>query len=754
MKNKIIITLLLILLISSVNAISTTVTDKLNFWNSETHTVVMTNDEGSTVDLNATIPTGFTFGSSSQCTNPSGQIIYCSNIANGNVASFTMTSPSSGVGEYEVATLTSTAGSTSNADVKFVRIKDEELFLTLVEFGRGKGNYFFSSQGRGGSGQQSTGYKYIPTESHFELNYLHKLYPTIGNYLGVPTAEGEGLIINCDYPNASLLKHHLATGIILGNPVEISYEADLLTTSWERLMWAVQSYDSGVYSDGDELLINCTDIHYYLPDAKGNVSISEDSFVLEFATKSPITVSATSDPATINNGTSEVDITYVFTNSEDYPISPSTDPLRITILSPEGADYIGVKGELFGTAKDEFDIEIPSLPAGESYTTTITARFDTSSMTATSINLSRGVEVQFVPSWEVNSYNPMSIDQDVLVTDTLTISYGTQSHIVGVMDRIEEINQTTNEILLDTAEINNTINTLEQYLIDINGTVTTIETTTNTINTNVLEINQTTNNVYTDTQLILENLDCDGTNDTPLCDYVEDINNTVSGLGTDINSILTLVTEINGTTWTTYNDMQQNFTDMFVDLSSIQGDVTTTLNNVNLALDYLNCTISSEDSVCYRLGIMNTSLNNIYTDTQNIYTDTQYMINTQLPNINTSIINEIQALNFTTDLTEVLTKIRQLKEFDEESIYLITDSMVEASNSAMKSFAEGNVEESIQYVEETQKLLNTLNIKVDEMATKESTKLKIDNGLMSTNIKSTGIFGKLMGWLQSIFSFN
>lgn len=766
MKNKWILAILFIMLISTVSAASSVITDKLNFWDSETHTVIITNDEGVSVDLNATMPAGFVFDTSSDCTNPSGQIVYCAAISDDSSATFTMTSPSSGVGEYEVLTLTSTAGATSLSDIKFVRIKDEEIFLTLVEYGRGKGNYFYSSQGRGGSGQQATGYAYIPTNTHFELNFLHKLYPTIGNYLSVPTAEGEGLSITCTYPNVTLLKHHLATDVTLGNPVEIDYTADLLTTSWERLMWAVQSFDAGVYSDGNTITINCTNIHYYLPEANGNISISEDSFTLEFATKTPVTISASSDPGTINNGTSEVDITYVVTNTEGYPLSVSSDPLYITLLSPDGADFIGVKGELWGTSLDEYDLEIPNLDAGETYTITLTTRFDTSSMTATSVNLSRGAEVQFVPSWEINSYNPMSITQDVLVTDTITIDYGSQSNIVGVIDRIEEINQTTQSILLDTIEINNTINTLEQYLIDINGTVTTIKTTTDNIYIDTQNIYTDTQNIYVDTQAIYEQLNCDTVSDSPLCGYANDINNSVSSISSDLTTVLNFVTEINETTWTTYNTMEQNFTDVFTQLTTIEGDITTVSNNVNLALQYLNCTIDSEDSVCYRLNVINTTINsvyadtqniysdtqNIYTDTQNIYVDTQYITNTQLPNINSSIINALSNINLTGQLEPVLTKIRQLKEFEEESIYLITDSMIEAADNAMKSIDNGDISKSVEYLEQTQTLLNELNVKIDETATLKTNAIKVENGIMTSTIQSQGLLERIMNWLTSLFS--
>jgi hypothetical protein len=746
MKNKFLLAVFLLLFVSTVSAASTVLTDRLNFWDTEQHTIIINNGEGSSQTISAVMPTGFTFVSSSTgCTNPSGQNIQCLTIANGADAIFIMASPNSGVGEYEVMTMTSQAGSTVLPDVKYVRIQDKEIFLTLVEYGRGKSDYFYSSNGKAGSGQEETGYPYIPFNQSFELNYLHKIYPTISNYLGVPTAEGNDLSLSCTYPNDTVTKKHLATGMVMGaTQISATYATDLLTNSWERLFWLTQEIDAGNHPLAGSILINCTNINYVLPVAYGNVTIQENSFNLILATTKPLSVSAASSVGTINNGTSEVDITYTFTNNGPYPLSGSKDPVRISIKAPTSAEFIGVKGELFGTSQTQYDLVIPEIGAGETYITTLTARFNTATINDVTVALSQGIVAEFVPTWENNAYNPMIIQQALPVTQTITISYATQTQIKGVVERLTDIETKTDLVLTYVSNINSTSTTILTDVQNLQTSVNALQNGLSGMNTTVNIINGNVNTVLSNTNTIINQLDCNGTADTPICQYVLDINNTVGNLNM---GAIALLNEINATTTTTnnnqntyYNNIQSNFTQVYNDFSTLQLNLSDIMTKIDLIQDYLDCTVNTADSVCYRLGLIENYVANINSTVDITNTNLINLNNTVLPNMQTTIINAINNnfINQTTSLTALSTQIRQVKEFNEESIYLITDSVVQSQQDAYKSFKEGDLTTATENIKKTNDLLNQLNVKLEENA-------------LATPI---GFFGTIQRFFSNLFSWN
>jgi len=129
-----------------------------------------------------------------------------------------------------------------------------------------------------------------------------------------------------------------------------------------------------------------------------------------------------------------------------------------------------------------------------------------------------------------------------------------------------------------------------------------------------------------------------------------------------------------------------------------------------------------------------------------------YLNNTLLPGIREDIINRINAslqVNYNAIIT-LQTKLRQLKEFNEESIYLITDSMVQSQQEAMKAFSTGDVSTTVEKMEQTQQLLGNFEEKLLEL---KSTKTEeIQNGAMTAEIKSTGLLASIMSWFSNLFT--
>jgi len=135
--------------------------DRLNYDTvTLSHTVTVWNSGSEGVGINITCPADISFSSGDSCSSVS-TLITC-NIAPSGTASYTVLDSNSSIGEYTLSTcyVSDVNNSfTSQNNVSFIRIKNQEIFHTLVEYGRGRGNYFFDtfSSGVAGSGKNRSG---------------------------------------------------------------------------------------------------------------------------------------------------------------------------------------------------------------------------------------------------------------------------------------------------------------------------------------------------------------------------------------------------------------------------------------------------------------------------------------------------------------------------------------------------------------------------------------------------------------------
>ena len=465
-KKFIIVMILTIIMMVGLVSASSVTTDRLNYYESEQHTVNISNTLGASANAVATMPTGFAFVSStSGCTNPSGQEINCNSIASSGSAVYIISSPSSGT-EYSLSTLNTTLNATSLNDVNFINIKNGEIQNSLIEFGRGKGNYFYNSyDGTASSAGTGLGYNYVPNGTGFELNYLHKIF-NIKQYFGLASSRATDVSFSCEYPFGTIIRQHMVETISNdGSTWTLDYSIPRIDGSWERMSFVGQDFDAGEYDVGDTFVINCTNLDYNLADAYGHIKVDEDSFDMEVRSPNPLSLTASSDTATIGNGTSEVILTYVITNDEVYPV----DAVMLEIEAPELGSFIGVRGEMWGTSQDRYVQELTSLSAGESITISLLARFDTSLSSDTTLDLTQGVQARFIPTWELNSYNPMAYNQPLSLSETLTVNYGLSSSIIGLQSQITRIET-------NTVVINTTVNDIYDIVTAINSSMLTLET--------------------------------------------------------------------------------------------------------------------------------------------------------------------------------------------------------------------------------------------------------------------------------------
>jgi len=540
-------------MILGVMAANTVSVNPLNYGGSpQNATVSITNTEGIAVTYTATLPSGWTANSGSGCVADNATGVHCSSVANGNTVTFFAQNPSS-VASHTLSTITLTTTSDSITNAQLLRIDASEIFYTLVEYGRGDGDYMYSSKG---DFKSETGYPYLPENTSFELNFLHKLF-NIRQYFGQPYT-ATGATFSCTYPGDSLIRTHLDTNTILAQNWTVNYSVDEIPTSWERMGYAGIQFSARV--NGTTLNVACRNIQYTMNN--GVVSVPTDAVILQVVTINPLSVVASSIPSTINEGDSEVIITYTMTNNAPYIMMKPT----VQIDSPSRAQFIGVRGELWGTGQSEYTQVLTELQPGETYAVSLLARYNTTGLASQNLALSRGIEVQFIPPWQANAYNPKTVIQYLPVSSNITYISGTpasinsvQSQLNHIYVQVDSINSTVNNINTTT----NAILALEQFInvtfegkLDyMNNTLNQINTTVNNLDTASIlsylsSINSTVNNLNT-AQLIayLANINATTTNDYDLDLY---FNNTVfAGV-----TLPQLYAQINGT----FAQIQQNTT--------------------------------------------------------------------------------------------------------------------------------------------------------------------------------------------------
>jgi len=330
---------------------------------------------------------------------------------------------------------------------------------------------------------------------------------------------------------------------------------------------------------------------------------------MEVRSPDALSVTASSDIASIGNGTSEVLITYTVTNNEVYPINS----LMLEIASPEDAVFIGARGELWGTSQDKYTYELPNLESGESVQLQLVARFDTSSSSDTSLLLTEGVEAQYVPTWELNAYNPMAYLQTMSLTDTQNVNYGVSSTITNLLEQINRIeqntiaiNDTTNSIYTLVDEINSTTHTTSDNLLLINTSLSTLinnvnstlynqaDDNFNNLSTSVSDLStQVTNFEDTVQQLI----NCTVNAGAPICVKVDNLNTSIANMQSDLTSInSTLSTQIDNVNTSIMNELSTQFANVASNFTYTNNLITSVNNSVNANIDAVNTSLSGDIS--------------------------------------------------------------------------------------------------------------------------------------------------------------
>ncbi len=567
---------------------------------------------GGNGSINATLPANFNFSSVDDCgyTQPTGVFcqcnstnlrVNCSGTPPNTTIRFALNATAGGTeAKYTLSTLTSNAsngtvpaGTFQSNNVTFLKISNDEIFHTLVEYGRGRGNYFFDSQGGSTSAGTGTGYPIVPNGSAMELNYLHKIL-NLKQYFGLATTTAVNATFSCIYPNSSVVRQHLITFVERSGAIwNMSYLIPEIEGSWERMGYVGQQFptnDSNTDVVGDNLSINCSSLTYQLIDTQtnrtaGNVTVPFDRFILNVRNGHPFLFGASNLSATapLGNGTSEVLIQYNFTNNETYPV----DEVVFEITAPRYATFIGTRGELWGEGRERYSFERIRVAPGQTETIFLILRYNTTGLDVAfnETNITQGATVRFVPPWEANAYNPVESIQTFTNRTGMGVNMSILVGIPSILDILSDINNTvsiinsTVNIINNTVTaINNTVNQISSLVTEINNTVTLINSTVTDINNTVAVINSTVTSI-------------NGTVNTVLT-TVTSINVTVNGFNATITNISTMVAliniSLNGVNFTTVNST------VYLSMNNITviGNNTINVTNGNITIVDNSTTVS------------------------------------------------------------------------------------------------------------------------------------------------------------------
>lgn len=295
---------------------------------------------------------------------------------------------------------------TSNS-LTFVKIDSSLILSTLVEYGRGDGNYFYSTYSLNESAQDdfAKGHKcnYIPQGRVVELNFLHKMFnvkPTLG--LGFSNVNDATLY--CKYPNENLVRMHLATNISKNNDgFEIAYRAQNLKPDWDRIAYVGFDFFS------KDINVTCSNFSYYLPELSNYIRV--DSQILQFEAVDPNPVTVTYSNVfgggfDFNNGTVYFPITFNFANEGEFDVNN----LAVDIVLPNNGRFVSVKGELFATAQNSYRFELNNLAQNETFLLDANIRFDMTDTNYSNQSIIDHIDFSYIPCWQEYSYNPLSED--------------------------------------------------------------------------------------------------------------------------------------------------------------------------------------------------------------------------------------------------------------------------------------------------------------------------------------------------------
>lgn len=290
-------------------------------------------------------------------------------------------------------------------------------------------------------------------------------------------------------------------------------------------------------------------------------------------------------------------------------------------------------------------------------------------------------------------------------------------HVSAMGASITSIESLVTEINTTAHEINSTAYMIEDLAEEINLTTHNIsETLQESVIPDLQTIKGYTNNIKSLSLSAISLLDCTNSTADSICYRVSQINTTANHISDNVTTIISNIETLNG-------NMGGNFTQVFSSFSSLDGNLTEIDNfltsmNVTLQGTYdntidiislLDCSNSTSNTVCDKMNNITSLIVALDINATEIIGILDYINQTRWNNLTINDIYDhiddaITGLSFNT--TEILSHLDLDREFSEEAIFMITDS-VSSQLKARAAFDSGDMDATITELRNAEEKLNS-----------------------------------------------
>ncbi len=212
-----------------------------------------------------------------------------------------------------------------------------------------------------------------------------------------------------------------------------------------------------------------------------------------------------------------------------------------------------------------------------------------------------------------------------------------------------------------------------------------------------------------------EYLNCTAIPSQSICQRLDLIQNYTDTLETEVNDTQNMIVDVNATLNTRFDTVDTSLVDINNSINNLLSDVSDLDSDVQALV---NCTVTPNSPICTKLDNITSISLQIDSTANTILGVVNYINGTRWNNITAQDLYEL--LDETQENTDrIITKVRKLKSFQEEIIFLITDSF-NLQTEAREQLAEGDTEAALQSLKEANMRLQEATAKLIMQAEAEA----------------------------------
>lgn len=209
-----------------------------------------------------------------------------------------------------------------------------------------------------------------------------------------------------------------------------------------------------------------------------------------------------------------------------------------------------------------------------------------------------------------------------------------------------------------------------------------------------------------------------------ICQRLDLIQNYTDTLETEANDTQNMITNVNISLQERFDAVDGNLTEIDNTLTSILGNISNLDSDVQALV---NCTASPNAPICTKLDNI-TSITTEINTTLTIVSDVvNYINSTRWGNFTAQDIYDL--IDTTRSNTNtIITKVRQLREFEEEAVFLVTDSFG-LQEEAGEQLRQGNTDAAIVSLKEANQKLKEAAVRLEALQSDTQAELQKESNV-------------------------